>query len=239
MLKRLSLGVLVFFFGTAVISEAHPGRLDSNGGHYNRKTGEYHYHRGGGRASGSSSTKTRSGATKSKVKRSEAAQVKAPASKRLVVKENATYQVKVRSGDRNAITVAFMIGDGINYEEESVRFIGVDTRILTPQERNQADEFVKKTLAGRTAWLQTDAQSRDTNGMVLGYIWTEKPQKFDDEQEIRKKMFNAQMISRGYGRAITKHPNIRYTNHLRLFQQEAQNNKKGITINLEKAIATE
>ena len=26
----------------------HPGGLDTNGGHYNRKTGEYHYHRGGG-----------------------------------------------------------------------------------------------------------------------------------------------------------------------------------------------
>ena len=24
---------------------AHPGGLDANGGHYNRKTGEYHYHR--------------------------------------------------------------------------------------------------------------------------------------------------------------------------------------------------
>jgi hypothetical protein len=24
----------------------HPGRTDANGGHYNRKTGEYHYHSG-------------------------------------------------------------------------------------------------------------------------------------------------------------------------------------------------
>lgn len=26
---------------------AHPGRTDGSGGHYNRKTGEYHYHNGG------------------------------------------------------------------------------------------------------------------------------------------------------------------------------------------------
>jgi len=26
-------------------ADAHPGGLDANGGHYNRKTGEYHYHR--------------------------------------------------------------------------------------------------------------------------------------------------------------------------------------------------
>lgn len=25
---------------------AHPGRTDSSGGHYNRRTGEYHYHHG-------------------------------------------------------------------------------------------------------------------------------------------------------------------------------------------------
>ena len=26
-------------------SDANPGGLDANGGHYDRKTGEYHYHR--------------------------------------------------------------------------------------------------------------------------------------------------------------------------------------------------
>ena len=29
------------------LADAHPGRTDANGGHYNRKTGEYHYHGGG------------------------------------------------------------------------------------------------------------------------------------------------------------------------------------------------
>ena len=31
---------------TTQFSFGHPGRTDSNGGHYNRKTGEYHYHSG-------------------------------------------------------------------------------------------------------------------------------------------------------------------------------------------------
>lgn len=30
----------------AAVAFAHPGRTDSNGGHYNRETGEYHYHHG-------------------------------------------------------------------------------------------------------------------------------------------------------------------------------------------------
>lgn len=41
---------------SSVVSFAHPGRTDSNGGHYNRKTGTYHYHNGGN--SGRSSTTT-------------------------------------------------------------------------------------------------------------------------------------------------------------------------------------
>ncbi len=37
-----------------LVSHAHPGSLDANGGHYNRKTGEYHYHEGLNQSSGSS-----------------------------------------------------------------------------------------------------------------------------------------------------------------------------------------
>ena len=37
---------------------AHPGRTDANGGHWNRKTGEYHFHSGeyAGRTQSSSSS---------------------------------------------------------------------------------------------------------------------------------------------------------------------------------------
>lgn len=36
--------LLLIIFAFTVL--AHPGRTDSNGGHYNRSTGEYHYHHG-------------------------------------------------------------------------------------------------------------------------------------------------------------------------------------------------
>lgn len=38
--------VLMGVFLSYGIAFAHSGGLDSKGGHYNRKTGEYHYHRG-------------------------------------------------------------------------------------------------------------------------------------------------------------------------------------------------
>ena len=44
--KTIFVAVVFALLSTAFI-DAHPGRLDSKGGHYNRKTGEYHYHNGG------------------------------------------------------------------------------------------------------------------------------------------------------------------------------------------------
>ena len=43
------LAVLLLFYTIFAydFGDAHSGRTDANGGHYNRKTGEYHYHGGG------------------------------------------------------------------------------------------------------------------------------------------------------------------------------------------------
>lgn len=53
--------VFLFILCVATLSvNAHPGRTDSNGGHYDRSTGEYHYHDGkyaGREQSGSTSKK--------------------------------------------------------------------------------------------------------------------------------------------------------------------------------------
>lgn len=37
---------ILLIFAVSFSAYAHPGSLDENGGHYNRKTGEYHYHEG-------------------------------------------------------------------------------------------------------------------------------------------------------------------------------------------------
>lgn len=52
-------GVFLFFAGIWFVAQpafSHSGRTDASGGHYNRKTGEYHYHGGGRKSSVSSST---------------------------------------------------------------------------------------------------------------------------------------------------------------------------------------
>lgn len=39
--------VLLFLFFSVSVAFSHSGRTDAQGGHYNRKTGEYHYHNKG------------------------------------------------------------------------------------------------------------------------------------------------------------------------------------------------
>jgi hypothetical protein len=45
-MARLS-AAIVLALAIASLVQGHPGRTDANGGHYNRKTGTYHYHNGG------------------------------------------------------------------------------------------------------------------------------------------------------------------------------------------------
>ncbi|MBT0663535.1 YHYH domain-containing protein [Geobacter pelophilus] len=47
--KRLALWVILALLLPS-LGLAHSGRTDSNGGHYNRRTGEYHFHNGGSAA---------------------------------------------------------------------------------------------------------------------------------------------------------------------------------------------
>lgn len=54
----------------SVNASAHPGRTDANGGHYNRKTGEYHYHNGGS-GSGSGNKTANSASSYSAVKQKQ------------------------------------------------------------------------------------------------------------------------------------------------------------------------
>ena len=46
MKKIIPLFTLLIILAFSSMVYAHPGRTDENGGHYDRSTGEYHYHHG-------------------------------------------------------------------------------------------------------------------------------------------------------------------------------------------------
>lgn len=45
-ISLILMSIVVIILGSCVAVFAHPGKTDSNGGHFDRSTGEYHYHHG-------------------------------------------------------------------------------------------------------------------------------------------------------------------------------------------------
>mgnify|MGYP002626114782 FL=1 len=136
-LKRALIAVLLIL-SLAVAADAHPGKLDENGGHYDSKTGKYHYHKG-----------PKAG--------TEIVLTSYP------VKENAIYKAKIkRVVDGDTAIIVFLTDDSTPYKDERIRFIGVNTPETVDPNRpvqyygKEASEFTKKELKDKTVWIQMD-----------------------------------------------------------------------------------
>lgn len=191
----------------ALTASAHPGKLDKNGGHYDKETGEYHYHKGPN------------------------------ALESLEIRRNTVYKAKIeRVVDGDTAIVSFLFDDGSKYLKERVRFLGVDTpETVHPNKPVQyygkeASDFTKKSLEGKTVWLQTDVGAKDRYDRMLAYVWLKEPSEKDlnDEAAIRKYMFNARLLMDGYAQLMTIQPNSKYANIFVYLQREARQEKKGL-----------
>ena len=198
---------VIFVLAFASMAFAHPGKLDANGGHYDKETGEYHYHKGPN------------------------------ALESLELRRNTVYKAKVeRVIDGDTMIVSFVFDDGSKYQKERVRFLGVDTpETVHPNKPVQyygkeASDFTKKNLTDKTVWLQTDVNAKDRYDRMLAYVWLREPKEkdLDDEKAIRKNMYNARLLLDGYAQLMTVQPNSRYANLFVHFQREAREAKKGL-----------
>ena len=203
---RFIFAVLVIL-ALSSVSFAHPGKLDANGGHYDKETGEYHYHKGPN------------------------------ALVSYELSPNAVYRAKVlRVVDGDTAIISFEFDDGSKYLKERVRFLGVDTpETVHPNKPVQfygkeASDFTKSQLTDKTVWLETDVGVRDKYNRMLAYVWLKEPSKKDleDEAAIRKYMFNARLLLDGYAQLMTIQPNSKYSNLFVHFQREAREANKGL-----------
>ncbi len=199
--------VVILVLAMALTASAHPGKLDKNGGHMNKETGEYHYHKGPN------------------------------ALESLEIRRNTVYKAKIeRVIDGDTAVISFIFDDGKKYLKERVRFLGVDTpETVHPNKPVQyygkeASNFTKQTLEGKTVWLQTDVGVKDRYDRMLAYVWLKQPteKQLDDESAIRKYMFNAILLSGGYAQLMTVQPNSRYANIFVHIQREAREQKLGL-----------
>ena len=198
---------VVIVIALSSMSFAHPGKLDKNGGHTNKETGEYHYHKGPN------------------------------ALESLELRRNTVYKAHIeRVVDGDTAIVSFIFDDGSKYLKERVRFLGVDTpETVHPNKPVQfygkeASDFTKSQLTDKIVWLQTDVGVRDRYDRMLAYVWLKEPSKKDleDENAIRKHMFNARLLLDGYAQVMTIQPNSKYSNLFVHFQREAREAKKGL-----------
>ena len=205
--KRVLIFSLVIALALGAAALAHPGKLDANGGHVDKETGEYHYHKGPN------------------------------ALESLEIRRNTIYKAKVeRVIDGDTMVVTFIFDDGSKYLKERVRFLGVDTpETVHPNKPVQfygkeASDFTKSRLSNKTVWLQTDVGVKDRYDRMLAYVWLKEPSEkdLDDEKAIRRNMFNARLLLDGYAQLVTVQPNSRYSNLFVHFQREAREANRGL-----------
>lgn len=127
-------------------------------------------------------------------------------------------------------TVYVKFDDG---REEKVRFIGVDTpETVHPSKPveyygQEASDFTKNKLLGKTVYLEKDVSDRDKYGRLLRYVWLKKPQNID-ELEIENNMFNAILVKEGYAQISTFPPDVKYVDYFSKYQKEAREQNKGL-----------
>ncbi|OXS64568.1 micrococcal nuclease [Bacillus sp. V-88] len=120
-------------------------------------------------------------------------------------------------------------GDTVELKDgRKVRFIGVNTpesTTRTEEYGKEASNYTTEKLEGKTVWIQKDVSETDRYNRSLRLIWLEIPKDDMNEEEIRTKMFNADLVLNGYAEPSTYNPDVKYSDYFVKFAREAR--KKG------------
>ena len=203
-MRRL-ISVLLLTLTLAPGAFAHPGGLDSNGGHTNHKTGEYHCHRDPCSSGASTSQPASSPLTSASSFSSSSGFSPAPET------ASQSFVMRVIDGD----TLELSTG-------EKVRLIGVDTpETVHPTKPVQhfgkeASAFTKRLVEGKTVRLEYDQQHTDKYDRTLAYVYL-----------MDGRMVNAEIIKQGYGFAYVKYP-FQRMDEFRGYEREAREARRGL-----------
>ncbi|GAF27401.1 micrococcal nuclease (thermonuclease) homologs [Moorella thermoacetica Y72] len=138
-----------------------------------------------------------------------------------------------------AVVTSIADGDTIHVKldgrEEKVRFIGVNCPEIAHPDLNikeqpygrEAAAYTKNRLLMKKVWLEFDAGQRDKYGRLLAYVWLGQPVS-GSAQEARSKMFNAELLLKGYAQVMTVPPNVKYAGLFVELQREAQEAGRGL-----------
>jgi len=105
---------------------------------------------------------------------------------------------------------------------ERIRYIGIDAPEVAHDGLGAAPggeaaaQLNRALVAGHRVKLEFDRETRDRYGRLLAYVWT------DDI------MVNLEMIRRGYARALTIKPNVRYAGRIARAEAMARSARLGL-----------
>lgn len=123
-------------------------------------------------------------------------------------------------------------GDTVELSDGSrVRLIGVNTpesTTRTEEYGKEASNYTKSKLEGKQIYLQKDVSETDRYGRLLRLVWLQVPNDLMDENEIRTKMFNADLVLNGYAEPSTYPPDVTYSEYFRKFAREAREKEVGL-----------
>ncbi|KUP09667.1 thermonuclease [Bacillus coahuilensis m2-6] len=117
------------------------------------------------------------------------------------------------------------------HDGRKIRLIGINTPESTNRTEEygkEASDYTKSQLEGREVFLQKDVSDVDRYNRSLRIVWLEVPSDDMDEQEMMKKMFNAQLVIEGYAEPSTYPPDVKYSDYFRKFAREARENEVGL-----------
>lgn len=117
--------------------------------------------------------------------------------------------VKVYDGD----TIKILL----NKKVEKVRLIGIDCPERHEKGFWQALNFTKRLLLHRKVLIEYDNEKRDKYGRLLAYVFLEDG-----------KFVNEEILKEGHGKFILIPPNDKYKERLKIAEDLAKKNNKGI-----------
>ena len=107
---------------------------------------------------------------------------------------------------------SFQLGGGLRSA-----LIGVSAPAPGAPGASQAHAYLKRLIENRTVTLEIDEKPVDASGQTLYYVFLEEGG-----------LVNALVVLRGLGRALVKHPNVRYRKELIEAENLARRYRRGV-----------
>ena len=132
-----------------------------------------------------------------------------------------------------AVTVERVVdGDTLKLTDgRRIRLIGINTPESTKRTEKygkEASQYTTSKLSGKQVWIQKDISETDRYDRLLRIVWVDIPTDDLDENEIRTKMFNADLVINGYAEPSTFQPDVKYSDSFVKFAREAREQNTGL-----------